>query len=53
MAINNSNLWAAQLLAVLRPKTSQEIEENFGTNYPFFSVRNVNCLRINEANPFN
>lgn len=36
MAINNSNLWLAQLLAVLRPKTSQGIEDNSGTNYPFF-----------------
>lgn len=36
IAINNSNLWAVQLLAVLRPKSSQGIEENSGTNYPFF-----------------
>lgn len=36
MAINNSDLWAVQLLAVLRPKTSQGIEDHSGTNYPFF-----------------
>lgn len=53
MAINNSNLWIALTLAVLRPKSSQGIEDNSGTNYHFFSVWNVNCLGINGTNPFN